>query len=333
MRPRYYFIIAFIVVSVLSGCAAIKERVVVYKPTAFAEKEVGLTTIDKNTVWEGRVHVTGDVLVKEGATLTVMPGTVVRFDTIAPKLDKDGGRNMFSTDSPYFPSAEIIVKGRIYAVGTADEPITFTSADKAARPGSWGAISLLGSNGNIIEFCRIYYAYDGVHNHGSTAVVINNVFSHNGAAISFQRGEYKHPAWMFIEHNTMVGNLSGVSARNSITNISFNDISNNKFFGIWLHEGVDARVTYNDITQNGKGIYLYMAEPLKIRFNNIYDNEEYNVAMAESTPNNLDARENWWGTLDAAIIKSKIYDKASDPSLGKVIFEPVLDHRVTGIVK
>ncbi len=333
MRPRLYFIIAVIVVSVLSGCAAIKERVVVHKPTAFAEKEVGLTTIDKDTVWEGRVHVTGDVLVKEGATLTVMPGTVVRFDTIAPKLDKDGGRNMFSTDSPYFPGAEIIVKGRIYAVGTADEPITFTSADKAAKPGSWGAISLLGSRGDIIEFCRIYYAYDGVHNHGSTAVVINNIFTNNGAAISFQRGEYKHPAWMFIEHNTMVGNLSGVSARNSITNISFNDISDNKFFGIWLHEGVDARVTYNNITRNGKGIFLYQAAPTEVRFNNIYGNREYDINMAENTPNEFDARENWWGTLDAAMIKSRIYDNASDPSLGKVIFEPVLDRKVTGNIE
>src|SRR5512143_3524276 len=139
----------------LSGCAAIGSRVEVYGPGALKEKEYGLHSIVEDTVWSGRIRITGDVYVKEGVTLTILPGTVIRFDTIEPKLEENGGRNMLGLDSPYFPGAEIIVRGRIIAMGKSDNPIVFTSSDKAAQPGSWGAINLLGSSGSIIEYCRV----------------------------------------------------------------------------------------------------------------------------------------------------------------------------------
>ena len=332
--PRVLLLLSSMYIFVLlSGCAPARPIVKTYDSEELTEKSYGLLTIDKDTVWDGRIRITGDILVKEGATLTILPGTVIRFDTIEPKLDTDGGRNMLGLDSPYFPGAEIIVRGRIVAVGTHDFPITFTSSDKAAKPGIWGAINLLGSNGNVVEFCRIYYAYNGVHNHASTAVVINNVFSKNGTALSFKKADFNHPCWMFIEHNMIVGNKSGISARNSIANIAFNDISDNEFYGIWLREGVDARVAYNDMTKNGKGIYFYKAEAVKISYNNIYDNIEYNMAMAEDNPSNVDATDNWWGTVDPAAISSKIFDKSSDESLGKVTFEPLRKTRITGTIK
>jgi len=320
---------AFMVMA-LAGCATV---VVPYEPAELKEQEVGLYTIMKDTVWQGRIRITGDVLVNEGATLTILPGTVIRFDTIEPKLEDGGGRNIKSLDSPYFPGAELIIRGRLLAVGTADQPIIFTSSDIAAKPGSWGAINLLGSNGNVVEYCRINYAYNGVHNHASTAVVTNNRFTQNGTAISFKKADFEHPCWMFIEHNTIVENMSGIACRNSIAEIAFNDISQNQFYGIWIREGVDARVSYNNITKNGKGIYLYKAEPTKIRYNNIFGNVEYNVAMAEENPNGFDAAYNWWGDTDSARIAKTFFDKRSDAALGSVTFEPFLTHEVTGIVK
>jgi len=332
--PRVLLLLSSVYLFILlSGCAPARPIVETYTSAELTEKSYGLLTIDKDTVWDGRIRITGDILVKEGATLTILPGTVIRFDTIEPKLDKDGGRNMLGLEPPYFPSAEIIVRGRILAVGTHDFPITFTSSDKAAKAGSWGAISLLGSNGNVIEFCRIYYAYNGVHNHSSTAVVLNNVFSYNGTAMSFNKEGFNHPVWMLIEHNTIVQNLSGISARNAFANIAFNHISDNEYYGVWIKEGNDIRVAYNDITKNGKGVYLYKANPVSINYNNIYDNIEYNICMAEDNPSDVDATENWWGTVDPAAISLKIYDKTSDETLGKVTFEPLRKIRITGTIK
>lgn len=324
-------LVALIVI--VSGCAAVESRVAIYEPGELTEKSIGLVEINEDAVWRGRIRITGDVLVKEGVTLTIMPGTVVRFDTLEPKLEADGGRNMLGLDSPYFPGAEIIVRGRIIAVGTTDSPIVFTSSDRAAKPGVWGAINLLGSNGNVIEYCRIFYAYNGIHNHASTAVVLNSVFMENGTALSFKKADFDHPCWMFIEHNVIKGNLSGIAFRYSIANIAFNDISDNEFYGIWIKEGTDSRISYNDIKRNGKGIYLYKAPFTRINYNNILDNLEYNIAMAELNPNDVDARENWWGTTDSASIAETLFDRSADEELGRVVFEPVMRHRVTGTLE
>ena len=322
-----------LVIPVLSGCGTLEREVRPVSTQVPAEKEYGLYSIVEDTVWEGRIRVTGDVYVKEGATLTIKPGTVIRFDTIEPKLEEQGGRNMFSVDTPYFPGAEIIVKGRIIAVGTKDSPIVFTSSDKDAKPGSWGSINLLGSSGNIIEYCRISYAYNGIHNHASDAVVLNNVFTGNGTALSFKKADFDRPCRMFIEHNTITGNLSGIAARNATVDIAFNDISGNEYYGIWLREGDNARITYNDIERNGKGIYLYKAQPANISYNNIADNLEYNIAMAEDNPADMDAAWNWWGTVNPAEIQAKIFDRHQDESLGRVIFTPYLRDKVAGTVK
>jgi copper-binding protein NosD len=333
----YFRVLAFLglalYLSVLAGCASVGSRMDVYGKGELNEKEYGLHSIIEDTVWSGRIRITGDVYVKEGVTLTVLPGTVIRFDTIEPKLEENGGRNMLGLDSPYFPGAEIIVRGRIIAVGTPDNPIVFTSSDKAAKPGAWGAINLLGSNGNLIENCRVYYAYNGVHNHAAGATVQNCVFSYNGTALSFKKADFENPCTMFIEHNRIVENKSGISARNSAATISFNDISDNEFYGIWIREGTDLRVAFNDIKGNGKGIYLYKAPQTRIGYNNILENKEYNMAMAEDNPDNVDATFNWWGTTDPKAIAATIFDKSADESLGRVVFQPMMDHVVAGTVK
>ncbi|HEY3348124.1 MAG TPA: NosD domain-containing protein [Nitrospirota bacterium] len=311
-----------------AGCASVESRVEAYKPGVLAEKSIGLVTIDKDTTWSGNIRVTGDVLVKEGATLTVLPGTFVRFDTIENKLASDGGGKLLGTSNPYFPGAEIIVRGRILAVGTPDQPITFTSADPQPRPGIWGAINLLGTNGNVIEYCHIYYAYNAVHNHSSSVAVLNCVLSNNGTAIIGKKEDYDNPVVMFIEHNTIVGNKSGISIRYGKIDIAFNRIADNEFYGMWLRESIDARVQYNDITGNGKGIYLYKAPPLKINYNNIYANKEYNIGMAEENPSGVDAAENWWGTTDVKAVRATLFDKEQDETLGVINVEPVMAHKI-----
>ena len=87
---------------------------------------------------------------------------------------------------------------------------------------------------------------------------------------------------------------------------------------------------FNEITGNGKGVYLYKAPAFAMRHNNIHDNG-YNIAMAEMNPEDMDARENWWGTRDPVEVAATLFDKFSDPQLGRVIYEPMLQRKVTGI--
>ncbi|HDN80609.1 MAG TPA: hypothetical protein ENG33_09115, partial [Chloroflexi bacterium] len=92
------------------------------------------TVIDTDTTWGPEVvTVTSDVVVKNGATLTVLPGTEVRI---------------FTDTNPYPGGVsdliEIIVEpgGRLVAVGTSTQTITFTSG---IEEGQWWGIRILGS--------------------------------------------------------------------------------------------------------------------------------------------------------------------------------------------
>jgi PKD repeat protein len=89
------------------------------------------TDITTNTTWTSNnvYHLKGIIYVKNGATLTIQPGTVIMGDKATPN------------------SSLVITKGaKIMAAGTAASPIVFTSNQPATQRnlGDWGGIILLG---------------------------------------------------------------------------------------------------------------------------------------------------------------------------------------------
>ncbi len=72
-----------------------------------------LTYISADTTWDGNYTMTGKVVVQDGATLTIAAGTVVKATFTANPVDA---------------TALIVAKGgKLNAVGTADQPIIFTT--------------------------------------------------------------------------------------------------------------------------------------------------------------------------------------------------------------
>ncbi len=92
--------------------------------------------VTHDTTWLGRVVVAGDVLVPEGITLTIAPGTDVMFmSSESSKIE------------PAFLSmqTEIMVRGRLVAEGEKGKEITFGPAPedingKKPERGDWGGI-------------------------------------------------------------------------------------------------------------------------------------------------------------------------------------------------
>jgi parallel beta-helix repeat protein len=288
-------------------------------------------TISKDTTWSGTVLVKGDVYVEPGVTLTITPGTIIKFK----RIDETSDQNLFDIDSPYYPQAELIIRGRLIAKGTAKKKIIFTSAEVDARPADWGAVNFLGSNDNIIEHAKFSFAYNGVHAHGSSARIAHSEFVKNGVGISF-KSEVEIPGveWfgkrsnLTVTDNFFARNKGGIGFRSSDAVISHNEIIDNKFFGIFPKEDVKAEIRKNEITGNKKGVYLYQARGFKLNNNNIYDNKDYNISVAEAQDYNVDARSNWFGTINQKKIEEMIFDKKDDPDLGKVEYEPFLDKQV-----
>ena len=133
----------------LTAVTGITVFLLLLNPVYGGQLVVNKGVINQDTIWQGEVLITGDVEVAKGATLTILPGTVVRFKKI-----EDFGPEKLSLDKEnHFPKAEIIVKGSLYAQGSLENKITFTSAEKSPHPGDWGAVNFLGSVQNIIEFC------------------------------------------------------------------------------------------------------------------------------------------------------------------------------------
>lgn len=93
------------------------------------------TSITNNTTWtSGNVYLLqGQIYVKNGATLTIQPGTVILGDKSIP------GSGLFVTQG-----------SKLMAMGTEMSPIVFTSnqAAGARGAGDWGGIILLGRAAN-----------------------------------------------------------------------------------------------------------------------------------------------------------------------------------------
>ena len=86
------------------------------------------TDVLTNTTWSGVVKLQNKIYVKNNATLTILPGTIIRGDKLTQ-------------------ATLIVTRGaKIYANGTAANPVIFTSNEAAGTrlPGDWGGLVLLG---------------------------------------------------------------------------------------------------------------------------------------------------------------------------------------------
>ncbi|MBW7992396.1 MAG: hypothetical protein FVQ84_20605 [Planctomycetes bacterium] len=94
------------------------------------------TLVGSSTVWDGIIHITDDLLVPSGHTLTIRPGTLILLD----------GVNSGSAGT------DIDVKGTIKSLGTALAPITFTAYNSAR---AWGEIHHDYSSPSIYQYTNI----------------------------------------------------------------------------------------------------------------------------------------------------------------------------------
>ena len=272
--------------------------------------------IKSDTTWEEEVLVKGDVEIPKGVTLTVMPGTVVKFAKIA----EYGPSKLYKDKETYFPRAELIIRGKLLAQGTKDKMIIFTSAEQSPRPAVWGAINFLDTRNNVLEYCEISYGHTSIHCHGGQVIVANCYLHDNGVAIGQKNVKGSKTICVVpILYNRITENGGGVLfGKGTSPTITHNDISRNKFFGIFGKKGGSMYVRYNNITHNGKGVIIYAMDGFRLVENNISDNEGYNISLMEGQISDVYTRHNWWGTTDQQKVKDLFWDKDEGGTLGTV---------------
>lgn len=106
-------------------------------------------SIASDTVWKGRVKLTGDVVVERRAALTVEAGTIIYY---AGKADKQVRYIREEAAGPFNilqnEKIEILVEGKLNIRGTAEKPVRFIGSP------SFGGIVLLGNNPSEISYAE-----------------------------------------------------------------------------------------------------------------------------------------------------------------------------------
>lgn len=237
--------------------------------------------LTEDTVWHGLVRVEGGVTVASQATLTVEPGTVIRFagNGAAPGMD-----------------GVLLVEGRLVARGSADRPVIFTSAFAAARAGDWQGIVFLGTDKkNLLEHCRLEGGTTGIDASFSTLTMKNTLvvgcetgircqdcllaatgggIQKCGTGMSFGDSETD------LREITVSGNHRGIVAARSSLALTGAILDGNE--GVALAAGAcRLAIVSSAITANGNGLALTECEG-SVTANRISGNRGYGVRLGHS---------------------------------------------------
>lgn len=126
--------------------------------------------VESDERWKGIIDITGDVTIHESATVTIEPGTTIRF-AAGSDDQKEGGDTPISDtpfpNDPAIPPSQIssinLYGGALYAVGTDDNKIVFTSSASSPERGDWQSIGYNEKSSNLIlQYTIIEYGYYGV---------------------------------------------------------------------------------------------------------------------------------------------------------------------------
>ena len=139
--------------------------------------------------WSGIVHVTGNVIVPTGSTLTIQPGTLVLIDGAASGTS----------------ATTITVQGSIQSLGTAASPVTIT-ADNASQ--AWGEIIHNNAAASLYQYTFISHAGNspplGHTDTGPAVYPINSTIDFEHSAITDNVGKIMYAQGSNLTFNDTV---------------------------------------------------------------------------------------------------------------------------------
>ena len=305
------------------------------------------SNIFTNTNWviAGSPYIiTTDLIVFEGATLTVDPGVTIKV----------------------YNNMGIEFRGKLYAVGNATDSITFTSNAVSPVMGIWRGLTFSGTTNPLgsgdqatMDYCKGMYALTfldlDIAYHGPYR--FDHCFFYKNGKVNYDGGMPKtfFSHCLFFENNTglsyvqfggtashcvFLHNNNAVDGFENIDSSYFSGntgvalapygsaksciVENNNIAVKCLFNAVNNNFTHNYICDNTAGIEMQSFFNGSIQFTNntICNNALFNINY--TWPNNANLAYNCWCTTDSASIRSKIYDGYSPgSSSGLVNFMPL----------
>jgi hypothetical protein len=241
--------------------------------------------------WKGEIHITGDIIVEKGCTLTIEPGTKVfiaanqdaanlcsyqpdmrqgiREALPGPKPDYEG----IHPGEPFRDEGHhisIIIDGTLDAVGTPENMIYITS--DSPNPGIWDWNFFRFANGKL-SYCTMEYYR--ILNSGDGTEISHNILRHVGeCAIGLTDTS------PLIEYNDIsyAGHELIDAENNCKSTIRSNHLGPNpKLFGICIYGG-SPEIINNTIEECGYGI-IFLLPPTNVLIkDNLFMNNSQNIA-------------------------------------------------------
>jgi len=143
--------------------------------------------LTQDEIWSGEILVTDTVIVPEGVTLTIGPGTMVRFRHYRGYQEGKVGL--------------IVQGGTIKAIGGPTEQIWFTSDAPDPINGDWGGITLVNTEDSEFDYVIVEYAEIGIEQFASGADVSNSIIRWNNS-----EGLYAELSSAVFQNNTIYAN-------------------------------------------------------------------------------------------------------------------------------
>ncbi len=292
--------------------------------------------------------VTGNIIVFPGATLTIQPGVIIKFDN---------GTNME-------------IQGELVAQGTAADSIIFTSSSSAPTSGIWGGLNHW--NDINLDYVKMMYAHEAIGMTGTpdlqinhsyfafndsgiywfgyneTESINNSLFEKNGVAIGRAMNADIISNCIFIDNGVGIELLHYTLLTSSsfynhsiiaVTSIN-GDVIGNHFENNNI--GLQAKVfdfgwktINNSIINNQIGLKIsgdISSTPnTNVYGNTICNNLIYNVEVYNNV--SVFMQNNCFCTIDSIAIANSIYDAYDNLSLGVAFFSPFQTNCATGIVE
>ena len=150
--------------------AVVLSLVILFAVNVFADTDITYGIISQNTTWSlanSPYLVHCNILVQQDATLTIEPGVVIKFDV----------------------QCAMQIDGKLVAIGTETDRITFTSNLPNPQPGDWGRIffsdpaqdaildtNAVYSDGCVLQYCTLTYG-GGDSEYGTSLATIQSSYS------------------------------------------------------------------------------------------------------------------------------------------------------------
>jgi hypothetical protein len=319
--------------------------------------------ISSDTTWtkaNGPYTLNGSVFVAIGATLTIEPGVIVNCQDFCLLINGNLDARGTSEDQIIFNGGQILLnsfgctpkngancvienalinstlkiytaakinavdcRNMIYVFATNGLPIISNSQITGGIATGRNSYPLITGNNISGQAIKI---------HSSHPTISNNDIS---SPISFDAFMYSNSSFL-IENNLIhdldvaitLADSNGQYGAAIIQNNTI--INNNNAICISGYSGVIYCIVNNTISNNKNGVVYtqyYPAFSPIVQYNNLYGNTEFNIKS--QVQNNIDVRNNWWGTTNTDVINQTICDIKNSPTLGPVNFMPFLFGPVT----